>query len=102
MTILHTVNRSPIEHDALSACLRRVQDDAAILLYEDGVYGALEKIATRTELGLSQRACAVYVLQPDFDARGLLRENMLDGIASIDYVGFVQLCTEYDVVQAWS
>lgn len=102
MTILHTVNRSPLEHDALRACVARAQDDSAILLYEDGVYAALKTIAGRAEFKGSQAACPWYVLRPDFDARGLLQENMLSGIVSVDYTGFVQLCTEYDVVQAWS
>jgi len=102
MAILHTVNTSPLQHDALRACATRVQDDGAILLYEDGVYGALESIAQQVEIGLSAISCALYVLQPDFDARGLLPENMLNGITSVDYEGFVKLCAEYDVVQAWS
>ncbi len=99
MAILHTVNRSPLEHDALSACAARVQEDGAILLYEDGVYGALATIAA---LKLSELSCKLYVLEPDFAARGLLKENMHNKMTCIDYDGFVKLCAEHNVVQAWS
>jgi len=102
MAILHTVNRSPSQHDALQACVARAQKDAAILLYEDGVYGALEIIAQRAQINLEEMGCAMYVLRPDFDARGLLPENMLPGIESVDYAGFVNLCAQYSVIQAWS
>ena len=38
---LHTVNKSPYSSTALASCLAHLTGDAAILLIEDGVYGAL-------------------------------------------------------------
>ena len=40
--MLHTVNKSPFEKNSLETCLRLIDDNSAILLIEDGVYGALK------------------------------------------------------------
>ena len=40
--LLHTVNKSPFLHKALESCLRSAKDGSAVLLIEDGVYGALK------------------------------------------------------------
>ena len=40
--LLHIVNKSPFERNALESCLRLSNSGHSILLYEDGVYGALQ------------------------------------------------------------
>jgi tRNA 2-thiouridine synthesizing protein B len=38
---------------------------------------------------------------PDFAARGMKAENLIDGIQGVDYAGFVDLVAEYKATQAW-
>ncbi len=52
-TMLHLVNKSPFERNALDSCLRVAKPGASIMLLEDGVYAALaaaansEKVTSR-------------------------------------------------------
>jgi tRNA 2-thiouridine synthesizing protein B len=43
----------------------------------------------------------LYVLGPDLEARGMRKENVIDGIQVVDYGGFVDLTVEHQAVQAW-
>ncbi|NCA71218.1 MAG: sulfurtransferase complex subunit TusB [Sphingobacteriia bacterium] len=101
MSILHTVNKSPFERNALDACLRLASDGAGVLLFEDGVYAALDgtSVAPRVSDALSR--LKVYVLGPDLQARGFSAERVIEGISVVDYNGFVDLAAEHDKVQAW-
>ena len=38
--MLHIVNKSPYERNSLESCLRLASKGSAVLLIEDGVYGA--------------------------------------------------------------
>ena len=44
--ILHTVNTSPTQSNSLISCLRVAATNSSILLFEDGVYGAIDNIQT--------------------------------------------------------
>ncbi|MBF0334232.1 MAG: sulfurtransferase complex subunit TusB, partial [Alphaproteobacteria bacterium] len=44
--MLHTVNKSPFEKNALESCLSHAVEGASILLIEDGVYAALGGTST--------------------------------------------------------
>ncbi len=99
--ILHTVNKSPFEHQALGSCLRLAADNATILLIEDAVYAALQNTDfSATMLGALQRH-TIYALQADLQARGLATERLLDKIRITDYDGFVELSIAHDKVLAW-
>jgi len=99
--LLHTVNKSPFDKNSLEDCLRFARQGHSILLFEDGVYGALK--GTRFEKLLSDalKSYNVYVLAPDLEARGMRTENVIDGIKPTDYAGFVDLVAENKTVQAW-
>lgn len=101
MAMLHTINKSPFERNALDACLTHAKAGSAILLIEDGIYAALHN----TTLGDKMRAAAerfrLYVLEPDVRARGMTQEQIMAGITPVDYGGFVDLVTEHDKVHAW-
>ena len=102
MAILHTINQSPDSGDQLRACLSRVLADSAVILYEDGVYAALDKIATRPNIELQKLDCKLYAVREDCEARGLQEAALCKMVTLIDYPEFVELVTQYDVVQAWS
>lgn len=101
MATLHTVNKSPYEKDALAACLRLAKQGSAILLLEDGVYGAMDGAQMSAEVKEAMTGIKVYVLGPDFAARGCAADRMIEGLETVDYSGFVELATRYDTVQAW-
>ncbi|MBL4866170.1 MAG: sulfurtransferase complex subunit TusB [Pseudomonadales bacterium] len=114
--ILHTVNQSPQQSTTLISCLRVAADGSAILLIEDGVYGALDNAQTKkiwqdhtscdtddtdyTDYKLKQASVKCYVLKEDLEARGLLN-RVSQAFTIVDYQGFVELATEHHVVQSW-
>jgi tRNA 2-thiouridine synthesizing protein B len=99
--MLHTVNKSPWEKNSLDSCLRLARKGSAILLIEDGVYGAMKGTAFEGKLRDAARSFKLYVLGPDLKARGLDESGVVDGLSVVDYNGFVDLAAESDKVQAW-
>ena len=98
---LHTVNKSPFDRNSLESCLRFARQGHSVLLFEDGVYAAVKR--TRFE-GLVTEALKnnnIYVLLPDLEARGMRSDNIIDGLKTVDYAGFVDLAAESNRVQAW-
>lgn len=101
MALLHTVNKSPFERNALQSCLRHARDGSAILFIEDGVYALVrgsEHAAVVEEAG---PRCSMYALEADLAARGIEPERLIDGIRLVDYRGFVDLAAAHDGVQSW-
>lgn len=101
MSMLHTVNKSPYDKGTLTSCLHHVKAGDSILLIEDAVVAALSGGSAATNVRDAMTDCAVYVLSPDYQARGLPDNRMIDGIKAVDYTGFVDLVTENDKVQSW-
>ena len=97
--ILHTVNHSPFQQDTLATCLRFAATDDAILLIEDGVYGAIEGGALESVV-TTPDGPRVFVLAADVAARGIA-ESLLAGIESVDYDGFVALTEQHERVVSW-
>ncbi|WP_373508296.1 sulfurtransferase complex subunit TusB [Thiocapsa sp.] len=101
MSILHTVNKSPFERNALESCLKFASDGSAVLLFEDGVYAAIQGTAVEPHVSGALGRLKVYVLGPDLQARGFSAERIIEGISVVDYAGFVDLAAENGKVQAW-
>lgn len=99
--MLHTVNKSPFERNALDSCLRLAQKGSAILLFEDAVYAAMKGTALEGKLKEAVAEFRVYALGPDLRARGLDESQVVEGIKVVDYGGFVDLAAENGKVQAW-
>lgn len=99
--MLHTVNKSPFEKNSLENCLRFARQGHSILLFEDGIYGAVAGTRFETLLFEASKSYNIYVLVPDLEARGMRMDNVIDGIKSLDYAGFVDLVAENPRVQAW-
>ncbi|MGB0126754.1 MAG: sulfurtransferase complex subunit TusB [Rhodocyclaceae bacterium] len=98
--MLHIINKSPLEKTSLDTCLATAQPGAAILLIEDGVYGATRGNSAAAKLRDAMASCKVYALRPDLEARGMA-DRVLDGVTLVDYGGFVDLVTEYPNGQSW-
>jgi tRNA 2-thiouridine synthesizing protein B len=100
--MLHTVNKSPFEKNALESCLRFAKEGDAVLLLEDGIYAALQKTAFDAKMTQAlNKQVKIYVLLPDVEARGMRAENVIAGIEPVDYGKFVDLVVENNTVQAW-
>ena len=98
--MLHTVNKSPTERNALESCLKYLKKGSAVLLIEDGVYGALKGNSTTKMVEQALKNFPIYALYPDVEARGM-QDRVIDGIKLVDYSGFVDLVAEHPTVQAW-
>ena len=101
MATLHTVNKSPFERNALESCLRLAKAGSSVLLFEDGVIGAMRNTRFSEKVAQAMDDYSFYVLGPDIQARGLDNDKVIDGIQVVDYNGFVDLTTEHDTVQSW-
>jgi len=105
MATLHTVNKSPFEKTSLVTCLEYAGSGsgsgAAVLLIEDGVYGALAGTSAESHVKSALDSVKIYVLGPDLKARGFSEERVVPGISVVDYAGFVDLAAEHSKVQAW-
>jgi tRNA 2-thiouridine synthesizing protein B len=100
MTTLHTVNKSPFEKSSMGSCLAHAKDGSSVLLYEDGIYGAIKGTAIADKVS-AMGGVNFYVLGPDLKARGVSEDKILDGIEVVDYAKFVALSVENDKVLAW-
>lgn len=101
MSTLHTVNKSPFEDIALKSCLGHVVDGDAVLLIEDGVYGAIKGSSAGDLLEQQNGTVKLYALGPDLAARGLSEKPLASGVDVVDYGGFVDLVTKLDRTQSW-
>lgn len=99
--MLHLINKSPYDRNALDSCLRLAQAGSSVLLIEDGVYAALSKAGSSEVVSKRMEDLTFYVLGPDVSARGLDDTPLIDGINVVDYGGFVDLVVEHDVAQSW-
>jgi tRNA 2-thiouridine synthesizing protein B len=99
--MLHTVNKSPFEKNSIHTCLRLAQKGSDILLIEDAVYAALQGTEIESIIKQAASEYSVYVLAPDFMARGLQQDQLIEGIQTVGYDGFVKLAVENDKVQSW-
>jgi len=98
--ILHTVNKSPFEKNSLESCLKHCKKGSSLLLIEDGVYASLKDTKYSDAITTAMNDISIYVLEPDLTARGV-QDQLIDGIKSVDYAGFVDLTVEHDKVEAW-
>lgn len=99
--MLHTVNKSPFERNAVQSCLSHAVEGSAILFIEDAVYAAMKGTTVAAQVAEAAGKCKVFVLGPDLAARGMSEANVIDGVTVVDYGGFVDLTVENGAVQAW-
>ncbi|MDD1625745.1 MAG: sulfurtransferase complex subunit TusB [Methylococcaceae bacterium] len=96
--MLHLIFQSPID----IAILERIDsgDDAVFL--ENSVLRILQKGSlsdTLTQLLKQNRLC---VLADDIEVRGIVADELVNGIEVIDYSELVRLTVKNPVIQSWS
>jgi len=99
--MLHTVNKSPTDRTTLLSCFRLAASGSDILLIEDAVYAALSgtKFATVVQDALAHYQ--IFALEADLNCRGFGELQLINGVQTIDYKGFVELAIKNDAVHAW-
>jgi len=100
MSTLHTVNKSPFEKSSMESCLAYAKEGSSVLMYEDGIYGAIKGTAVADKVA-ALSGVKLYVLGSDLKARGVAEDKVIDGIEIVDYAKFVSLAAENDKVLAW-
>ena len=90
--MLHLINESPFETNSLDDCLRYASKGSSILLFEDGVYGAMAGTSMESRMSGLAGEYKVYVLKEDLAQRGI--DKVISGINEVDYAGFVGLVEE--------
>ncbi len=98
--MLHIVNKSPLERNALDTCLGTAQPGGAILLIEDGVYAATRGHVAEGRLREAMERVEVYALSADLEARGMANA-VAPGVKLVDYGGFVDLVVRHRTSQSW-
>jgi len=101
MSQLHTVNKSPLDRTALESAVKHATKGSAILMIEDGIYGAMKGTIKSSLVTDAMGDISFYVLGPDLKARGISENQIIDGIKVVDYNGFVDLVAEHDASQSW-
>ena len=97
--MLHIVNKSPTDGNALDGALR-LSGSGALLLIEDGVYAATRGNPAEARVRSAMERVKVYVLAPDLEARGMA-DRVTEGVIAVDYGGFVDLVAEHPNCQSW-
>ncbi len=98
--MLHTINKSPFEHNTFETCLKFAQAGSTVLLIEDGVYAAASGTAVSKQVQEAMKSVSICALKPDVEARGM-QNRVMDGVRLVDYEGFVDLVVEHNAVQSW-
>ena len=99
--MLHMINKSPFETRTLESCLAHTCKGAAILLIEDGIYGAMSGTPLEKKMSEALKTVEIYALGPDLEARGIGLDKIVSGIKVVDYGGFVDLAAQHSSVQSW-
>lgn len=101
MAMLHIVNKSPFERNALASCLGHALEGDSVLLIEDAAVGAISGSAFAGQLTAALADKSVYVLGADLVARGMQENRVVEGIQVVDYAGFVDLTVDNEKTQSW-
>lgn len=100
MSTLHIVSSSPFTSDALDLALGFASENDAILLIENGVYGASNSTDNVQRLTSVPSGLCYFVLQEDLFARALFEP--LQDFKAVSYVDFVELVCQHNNSISWS
>lgn len=101
MSMLHVVNKSPFERNALDSCLRLATEGSTVLLIEDAVVAATDGTESAGKLDEASARMKICALGPDLAARGIAADRVAGCVSVVDYPEFVELACTHDSVQSW-
>ena len=95
--MLHIFSKSSVEPRMLD----RVDAGDSILFIRSAVFALMSGNILQKQLKIMVKQNRIFVLSSDLVARGVLPEELLDGIGIINYEGFVELTVGNSVIQSW-
>ena len=96
--MLHLIFQSPIE----SAILERIDSGDIVVFLENAVLRTLQNSAISNTLAQQLGRNRLCVLSDDIAVRGIIPDELVQGIEVIDYAGLVELTVNNPVIQSWS
>jgi tRNA 2-thiouridine synthesizing protein B len=96
--MLHLVFQSPIE----IAILERIDSGDDVVFLENSVLRILQKGSLCDTLTQLLNCNRLYVLFDDIEVRGIVADELVNGIEVIDYPELVGLTVKNPVIQSWT
>ena len=95
--MLHLIFQSPLRAETL----QRIGEGNAVLFLENAVISLLEKGCHHLAIKNLSMTNRLFVLVSDIETRGISAEEMIKGIAVIDYLDWVALTVQHQPIQSW-
>jgi sulfur relay protein TusB/DsrH len=95
--MLHLVFQSPID----IAILERIDSGDDVVFLENAVLRTLHKGSLSHTLTQLLKQNRLYVLVDDIEVRGIVADELVNGIEVIDYSELVRLTVKNPVIQSW-
>ena len=95
--MLHLIFQSPID----IAILERIDSGDDVVFLESSVLRILQKGSLSDILMQLLKQNRLYVLADDIEVRGIVSEELVNGIEVIDYSELVRMTVKNPVIQSW-
>ena len=96
--MLHLIFQSPID----MAILERIDSGDDVVFLENSVLRILKNGCLSDTLMQLLKQNRLYVLADDIVVRGIVADELVNGIEVIDYSELVRLTVKNPVIQSWS
>lgn len=96
--MLHLISQSPID----SAVLERISVGDELVFLDNAVLRLLQHGELNHPLTLLLKKNQLHVLADALTIRGIVAEELVQGINIIDYTQLVELTVKHSVIQSWS
>jgi len=96
--MLHLIFQSPID----IAILERIDSGDDVVFLESSVLRILQKGSLSDILMQLLKHNRLYVLADDIEVRGIVADELVNGIEVIDYSELVGLTVQNSLIQSWS
>ena len=96
--MLHLIFHSPID----MAILERIDSGDDVVFLENSVLRILKKGSLNDTLTQMLKHNRLFVLAEAIEVRGIVADELVNGIEVIDYAELVRLTVKNPVIQSWS
>ncbi len=97
--MLHLVYQSPVE----DSVIQRIESGDDVVFFENAIFRVNKKSLQSTELEqMLANNVHLYVLNDELVIRGVNTDELVLGIAVIDYPGLVALTEKNKIIRTWN
>ena len=97
--MLHLIYQSPVE----DSVIQRIESGDDVVFFENAVFRVNKKSLQSTELEqMLANNVHLYVLHDELVIRGVNTDELVLGIAVIDYSGLVTLTEKNKIIRTWN